>query len=53
MIGSLIAGLNIWVGNIYRVGDRVRLGAVVGDVMDINLMRTTVMEDESAFRRWS
>ena len=44
MIGSLAAGLNIWVGNIYRVGDRVRIGDVVGDVMDISLLRTTVME---------
>jgi len=44
MIGSLVAGLNIWVGNVYRVGDRVRMGDVVGDVMDINLLRTTVME---------
>lgn len=44
MIGSLAAGLNIWVGNIYRVGDRVRIGDVIGDVMDISLLRTTVME---------
>jgi small-conductance mechanosensitive channel len=44
MIGSLAAGLNIWVGNMYRVGDRVRVGDVVGDVMDISLLRTTVME---------
>ena len=44
MIGSLAAGLNIWVGSVYRVGDRVRVGNVVGDVMDISLMRTTVME---------
>ena len=44
MIGSLVAGLNIWVGSVYRVGDRVRVGNVVGDVMDISLMRTTVME---------
>jgi len=44
MIGSLVAGLNIWVGNLYRVGDRVRIGEVVGDVMDISLLRTTVME---------
>jgi small-conductance mechanosensitive channel len=44
MIGSLIAGFNIWVGNIYGVGDRVRVGEVVGDVMDISLLRTTVME---------
>ena len=44
MVGSLVAGLNIWVGNIFRVGDRVRVGEVVGDVMDISLLRTTVME---------
>ena len=44
MIGSLAAGLNIWLGNIYRIGDRVRVGEVVGDVMDISLLRTTVME---------
>ena len=30
--------------NIYGVGDRVRVGDVVGDVMDISLLRTTVME---------
>ncbi len=44
LIGSLGAGLNIMFGNIYRVGDRVRVGEGVGDVMDISLMRTTVME---------
>ena len=44
MIGSLAAGLNIAVGNIYRIGDRVRVGEVVGDVMDISLLRTMVME---------
>jgi small-conductance mechanosensitive channel len=44
MVGSLVAGLNIWAGNVYRIGDRVRVGEVVGDVMDISLLRTTVME---------
>ena len=44
LIGSLAAGLNIGFGNIYRIGDRVRVGEVVGDVMDISLLRTTVME---------
>jgi small-conductance mechanosensitive channel len=44
MIGSLIAGLNITFANIYHVGDRVRVGEVVGDVMDISVLRTTVME---------
>jgi small-conductance mechanosensitive channel len=44
MVGSLVAGLNIAAGSIYRIGDRVRIGDVVGDVMDISLLRTTVME---------
>ena len=44
MIGSLAAGVNIVLGNIYHIGDRVRVGDVVGDVMDISLARTTVME---------
>jgi hypothetical protein len=44
LIGSLAAGLNIGFGTIYRIGDRVRVGDVVGDVMDISLLRTTVME---------
>jgi small-conductance mechanosensitive channel len=30
LIGSLAAGLNIWVGNIYRVGDRIRWGMLLG-----------------------
>ena len=29
MVGSLVAGLNIWLGNIYRVGDRVRIGILI------------------------
>jgi small-conductance mechanosensitive channel len=44
LIGSLAAGLNIMFGSFFRVGDRVQVGKVVGDVMDISLMRTTVME---------
>jgi small-conductance mechanosensitive channel len=31
-------------GSYYRVGDRVQLGGVVGDVIDIGLLRTTLME---------
>ncbi len=31
-------------GRFYRVGDRVQLGGIKGDVIDIGLLRTTVME---------
>lgn len=44
VIGSFAGYLNIVTGSIYRIGDRVRIGDVVGDVMDITIMRTTVME---------
>jgi small-conductance mechanosensitive channel len=44
IIGSLTGYLNIVVGNLFRIGDRVRIGNVVGDVLDINVLRTTVME---------
>ena len=36
--------LNIITGNLLRIGDRVRIGNVVGDVLDISTLRTTVME---------
>ena len=44
VIGSFAGYLNIVSGSIYRIGDRVRVGNVVGDVMDISILRTTVME---------
>lgn len=43
-IGSFTGFLNIATSNLFQIGDRVRIGNVTGDVMDINLMRTTVME---------
>jgi small-conductance mechanosensitive channel len=33
-----------WIGDIYRTGDRVRVGGVTGDVIDIGVVRTTLME---------
>jgi hypothetical protein len=44
VIGSFAGYLNIVSGSIYRIGDRVRINDVVGDVMDISMLRTTVME---------
>jgi small-conductance mechanosensitive channel len=43
-IGSFAGYLNIVTGNLYHIGDRVRIGDVVGDVLDISMLRTTVME---------
>ena len=44
VIGSFAGYLNIVTGNLLRIGDRVRIGNVVGDVLDITILRTTVME---------
>jgi small-conductance mechanosensitive channel len=44
VIGSFAGYLNIVTGNIFRIGDRIRIGNVVGDVLDISVLRTTVME---------
>jgi small-conductance mechanosensitive channel len=44
VIGSFAGYLNIVSGSIYRIGDRVSIGNVAGDVMDISILRTTVME---------
>lgn len=44
VIGSFAGYLNIITGSIFRIGDRIRIGNVIGDVLDISLLRTTVME---------
>jgi small-conductance mechanosensitive channel len=44
VIGSFAGYVSIVTGNIYRIGDRVRIGDVMGDVLDITILRTTVME---------
>jgi small-conductance mechanosensitive channel len=44
VIGSLAGYLNIVTGSLYHIGDRIKLGEVSGDVLDISLMRTTIME---------
>lgn len=44
VIGAAFGWVNILAGGIYTVGDRVSVGKVHGDVMDITPLRTTVME---------
>ena len=44
VIGSFTGYINIISSSIYRIGDRVRIGDVTGDVIDISILRTTVME---------
>ena len=44
MIQSLFGSLVITFGNLYKPGDRIRLGGITGDVMDIGPLTTTVME---------
>lgn len=44
IIVSAAGWLAIALGGYYKVGDRVQLGGIKGDVIDIGLIRTTVME---------
>ncbi len=44
LIGAVAGWFNIVSGSIFRVGDRVQLGGVHGDVIDITPLRTKVME---------
>jgi small-conductance mechanosensitive channel len=44
VIASFAGWLAIIFGGFYKTGDRVQLGGIKGDVMDIGVLRTTVME---------
>jgi small-conductance mechanosensitive channel len=44
VIGALAGWVNVLSGRIYRIGDRIELGGVRGDVIDITPLRTKVME---------
>lgn len=44
VIASVAGWLAIVFGGFYKTGDRVQLGGVKGDVMDIGVLRTTIME---------
>lgn len=48
LIGALAGWFNIVSGSIYRVGNRVEVGGVRGDVIDVTPLRTKVMEIGSA-----
>ena len=44
LIGALAGWFNILSGRIFRVGDRIQMGGVRGDVIDITPLRTKIME---------
>ena len=44
VIASFGGFIAIGVNNLYRVGDRIEVNETKGDVIDISIMRTTVME---------
>ena len=44
VIVSVAGWLTVLFGRFYRAGDRVQLGGIVGDIIDIGVLRTTVME---------
>ena len=44
VIASFAGWLGIMFGGFYKTGDRVQLGGIKGDVMDIGVLRTTIME---------
>ncbi len=44
VIASVAGWVAISFGNYYRAGDRVQVGGIRGDVIDVSLLRTTLME---------
>jgi small-conductance mechanosensitive channel len=44
VIVSEAGWLAISFGDIYKTGDRIRMGGVTGDVIDVSIIRTTLME---------
>jgi len=44
VIASAAGCVLVSVGNYYSIGDRVQLGGIKGDVIDIGILRTTLME---------
>jgi len=44
VIASFAGWLMVIIGGFYKPGDRVQLGGIKGDVMDVGVLRTTIME---------
>lgn len=44
VIGAIAGWFNILSGHVYRVGDRIEISGVVGDVLEITPLRTTILE---------
>lgn len=44
VIASVAGWLAVSAGNFYNTGDRIQLGGIMGDVIDIGILRTTIME---------
>lgn len=44
VIVSIAGYIAIFTGRFFKIGDRIKLGSVKGDVIDIGLLRTTLME---------
>lgn len=44
VIISIAGWLAITFSSFYRVGDRIKIGSIYGDVIDIGILRTTLME---------
>lgn len=44
VIASVAGWVAITFGNFYKIGDRVMLGGIKGDVIDIGILRTTVFQ---------
>ncbi len=44
VVASVAGWLAIFLARFFKTGDRVQLGGIVGDVIDIGVLRTTLME---------
>jgi small-conductance mechanosensitive channel len=44
VIASVAGWMAVSFGGFYKVGDRVELGGIKGDVIDIGILRTTIMQ---------
>lgn len=44
VIASVAGWVALMFGGFYKIGDRVQLGGIKGDVIDVGVLRTTVME---------